>query len=67
MLFLLHSSQCSVCQSKWMFPVDSGVVDAGVQFVQVSKAAAQNSRGRVSMARETSDILCKRLAMVHLD
>ena len=34
-----------------MFPVDSGVVDAGVQFVQVSKAAAQHSRGRVSMAR----------------
>ena len=51
MLFLLHSSQYSVCQSLWMFPVDSGVVDAGGQFVQVSKAAAQHSRGRVSMAR----------------
>ena len=34
-----------------MFPVDSEVVDAGVQFVQVLKAAAQHSRGRVSMAR----------------
>ena len=44
-LFLLHSSQYSVCQSLWIFPVDSGIVDAGVQFVQVSKAAAQHSRG----------------------
>ena len=51
MLFLLHSSQNSVRQSLWMFPVDSGVVDAGVQFVQVSKAAAQHFRGRVNMAR----------------
>ena len=31
-LILLHSSQQCVCQSLLMFPTDSGVVDAGVQF-----------------------------------
>ena len=41
----LALSQYSVCQSLWIFPFDSEIVDAGVQFVQVSKAAAQHSRG----------------------
>ena len=50
-LLLLHSSQYGVCQSLWMFSADSGAVDAGVRFLQVSKSAVQNSRGRVSMAR----------------
>ena len=45
-----------------MFPVDSGVVDAGVQFVQVTKAAAQHSRGRVSMARRNVQYLVQTIS-----
>ena len=56
------SSQYSVCQSLRMFLVESGVVDAGVQFVQVSKAAAQHSRGGVSVARRNVQYLVQTIS-----